>query len=399
MTYLEQNKAIYAKMCEIADDVFGVLYKGSETLRERMESQPSLTNGEFVKCNRYCPSLLEQAHCETDDESLEEQVTVQVENYKCSFKRINVFDSLKPWMKLAKAKDHVYTVAEHEGEPSVVFSMSPDNLCSAKKLSALVGKEPLYPPLTCVRVEYDKATSTVSFVATDSHILGVVTNGKEGVAANTGEKLSALIDAADWKKVCNAMRDTKQDALFKFYEGDGRDSLTVTVGDAAVKSRNDLDKYPSWRRVIPDKNAMRHYVIAPEDRKNAQKWLSRLKKQDKGDYVSVSVYEGSDRIYFDLCQSVDEYWDREKMETVRQYERRSVSFRMTDRADRTEGIAFAVDIANRMPMNGIHIEGMWRPTLIDCDDLDVLLACPVCRKEEEVVFDTEQRAAVMAMAV
>lgn len=399
MTYLEQNKAIYAKMCEVAMDVFEKLYNGSKSLREYMEKKPMLTNTEFIKCDRFTPSLCEQAVCETEtlDDNLEEQAIIEVGTYWCSIMRKNVFNYLKPWMKLAKESDLAYCANCDDGnvlaEVEIKF-IDTIKAGAVKRLADYADKESLHPQFDYVWVEYNTETEALTFVSTDTRRLMAITDDESDMES-CGKRYYTPITPSDWKLLCDTMRKNKLPAKFTFYEckeGEYNNSLVVRVGGVTVKSHDNMLKFPNWRSVLPDKAEMRHYTIHPDDRKAAQKWFSKVKWMTGGDYVSISVYEGSDRIYFDLCQNV-----YDKRERDYRLDRRSASFRMTCCAEQTEGIALDPAGVKKFQPVGFFIKDQYRAMYVEEDCVNVLMVMPMMA--DQVTFDVEQRTAALAVAV
>lgn len=415
MTYLEQNKTIHARMCEIAQDFFNEVLEKNENFRKVMQSEKKVTCKELnnmpawheavdtkVKTipNKFndLGKLVEYGRTVRIPPLVPSPlVTINVDGVKIETTGLALISGkLKAFRSLARGEDITFTCQADQGQPLAEFSMSFDDPNGAKTLAQLcISKSDktydVYPVFRYVLVEYDTETAAVNFVATNSHILGVITDDDDSIADNGHKTIKALVSVTDWKAVCDAMRKTKQDAQFKFFdrkEHEFFENLTIQVGNVTAIGQHPLGErsYPNWRGVLPHPNEMRHYVISPEDREEAQKWLSRLKKSSSG-YVSVSVYKGSDRIYFDLMQNND---DEDKQS------RRSVSFMLTDYADRTEGIAFSLDSAKLMAMNGIYITDKDHAVLVEDANLDVLMVMP--KKCDNVTFDVEQREMAVAIA-
>ena len=416
MTYLEQNKAIYARMCEIAQDFFNEVLEKNENFRKVMQSEKKVTCKELDKMPAWHEAV--DAKVKTipnkfnDLGELVEHgrtiripplvpsplVTINVDGVKIETTGLALISGkLKAFRSLARGEDITFTCQAEYGELLAEFSMSFDDPNGAKTLAQLcINKSDqmydVYRVFQYVMVEYDTETTAVNFVATNSHILGVITDDDDSIADNGHKTIRSLVSVTDWKAVCDAMRKTKQDAQFKFFDrkkNEFFENLTIRVGNVTAIGQHPLGerRYPNWRCVLPHPNEMRHYAISPEDRKEAQKWLSKLKKSSSGYYVSVSVYEGSNRIYFDLMQNND---DEDKQSS------RSVSFMLTDHADRTEGIAFSLDSAKLMAMNGIWVTDKNHAALIEDANLDVLMAMPM--KCDNVTFDVEQREMAVAIA-
>lgn len=416
MTYLEQNKAIYARMCEIAQDFFNEVLEKNENFRKVMQSEKKVTCKGLDEMPAWHEAvdtkvktipdkyndfgeLVERGHTICLPPLVPSPlVTINVDGVKIETTGLALISGkLKAFRSLARGEDITFTCQAEQGLPLAEFSMSFDDPNGAKTLAQLcIDKSDrmydAYRVFQYVLVEYDTETTAVNFVASNSHILGVITDDDDSIADKGHKTIRSLVSVTDWKAVCDAMRKTKQDAQFKFFdrkEHEFFENLTIRVGNVTAIGQHPLGerRYPNWRCVLPHPNEMRHYAISPEDRKEAQKWLSRLKKSSNNDYVSVSVYEGSDRIYFDLIQN-NEYEDNQS--------RRSVSFMLTDYADHTEGIAFSLGDAKLMAMNGIWVTDKNHAALIEDANLDVLLAMP--KACDNVTFDVEQREMAVAIA-
>lgn len=419
MTYLEQNKAIYARMCEIAQDFFNEVLEKNENFRKVMQSEKKVTCKELDKIPAWHEAVDTKVKTIpnkfNDLGELVEYgrtiripplvpsplVTINVDGVKIETTGLALISGkLKAFRSLARGEDITFTCQAEYGELLAGFSMSFDDPNGAKALAQLcINKSDqmydAYRVFQYVMVEYDTETTAVNFVATNSHILGVITDDDDSIADNGHKTIRSLVSVTDWKAVCDAMRKTKQDAQFKFFdrkENEFFENLTIRVGNVTAIGQHPLGerRYPNWRCVLPHPNEMQHYTISPEDRKEAQKWLSWLKKSSSGDYVSVSVYKGSDRIYFDYCEPV--YYARKATEWMR----KTVSFELTKPADRTEGTSYKPECAKRLSPIGFWIGKPNRATLVADKDFDVLLAMPTT--SECVTFDVEQREMAVAIA-
>jgi len=393
MNNKEMNQAIYAKLCEIADKYLNAA-SGTEELRKATENKPTLTFNDLNKSEtRYGNPLflriMFEMYADTDDYPIEK---IEVGNFKGSFDVRNLLDIMQKF-----GKGYSFTMPDNdEREIIASFSMQFD----AKRLAEFTQKKDDYghPVLNHVLVEYDKVTQAVTFAATNSRVLAVMTEDDASLLQSGNDTATAIVTAEDWKRICDAMRKKKQDAKFTLRnrnEGETFDTLALQVGDLIVKSVQLDQKFPNWRIVIPAQNDLRYYEIHADDRKIAQKWFSKLKKRNELDYVSVSVYEGSDRIYFDYCDITELDWNREKHEYNKRVNRMSVSFRMTKVADRTEGVGYDPDTVKKILPIGFRIIDKDHGTLIEDSGFDRLLVMP--KMSDVVTFDVEKRE-VLAFA-
>lgn len=387
------NQAIYAKLCEIADKYLNAA-SCTEELQKATKDKPTLSFNDLNKAqSRYGNPLFERVmiemYADAEDFPIEK---IEVENFKGSFDIRNLFDIMQKF-----GKGYTFTMPDQDDREIIAsFTMRFD----AKRLAEFTQKKDDFghPVLNHVFVEYDKVTQAVSFAATNSHVLAVMVESDSCLLQSGHDTATAIVTADDWKRICDAMRKKKQDAIFTFRsrnEGETFDTLTLQVDEVIVKSVQLDQKFPNWRSVLPAQDDLRYYEIHADDRKTAQKWFSKLKKRGELDFVTVSVYGGSDRIYFDCCNVTELDWNREKGEYNKRIDRMSVSFRMTKIADRTEGVAYDPDTVKKIQPVGFRIIDSCRATLIEDNSFDRLLVMP--KMSDVVTFDVEQRE-VLALA-
>ena len=396
MTDKEKNQTVFTALCELADKYLGIVKDTSE-IREATEQKPMLTYKDLTTSERkWLSPLYERAIIEFFDgeEPIE---TIIVGNFRCTFKPSYILDLMKHF---GNASKYAFTFVQDEQRDIIAqFSMNFEN--GAKRLADITpGKKEesydRYPIFRNICIEYDMQTTAVNLVATDAYLLSVITDDDDSIAPNDHNKAVAMLPAEDWKRLCDAMRKNKCAVEFTFYErfidkGERFATLVARAGDVIARSiQPDEVRFPDWRIVLPDRKGMRYYEIAEKDRKEAQKWLSKLKKCEIGEYVSVSVYDGSDRIYFDHCEPV--YYARKATEWMR----KTISFELTEPADRTEGTSYKIESAKRFSPVGFWIGEPNRATLVADKDFDVLLAMPTTA--ECVTFDVEQREMAVAIA-
>lgn len=395
MTDKEKNQAVFTALCNLADKYLNMMKDTSE-IREATRQKPMLTYKDLIKQeNMLASPLYERAIIEffEGEEPIE---TVIAGNFRCTFKPSYILDLMK---RFGNAGKYAFTLVQDEQRDIIAqFSMNFEN--GAKRLADFTpGKKEeaycRYPIFRNICIEYDMQTTAVNLVATDTYLLSVITDDDDSIAPNDHNKAVAMLPAEDWKRLCDSMRKNKCAVEFTFYErhideGERFATLVAKAGDIVARSIQPKEiRFPNWRIVLSDRNGMRYYEIAEKDRKEAQKWLSKLKKCEIGEYVSVSVYKGSDRIYFDYCEPV--YFARKATE----WRRRSVSFELTQPADRTEGTSYKIESAKRFSPVGFWIGEPNRATYVEDKDFDIMLAMPTTA--ECVTFDVEQRE--MAVAI
>ena len=387
MTDKEKDQAIFKALCELADKYLNMA-KDTKPMREATEKKPMLTYKDITKSEKWGWSLWENIMDELFEDTPEPECIV-VGNFRCSFNVKDIFDIMK---EFGNANKYTFTLQQEETRQLVTkFSMMFDK--GAKRIAdfTLPKSDMTHPVFQNVVVEYDTVTTAVNVIGCDMKSLAVITDDDDSIVQSGNKQLVVMVPAEDWKRICTAMSKDKNPMEFKFYaktDDEAFDTLVVTSGDVIVKSiQPEEHHWPNWRIVLPDLRDMHFCRIAEKDRKMAQKWLSKVKKTFDGAFVSVSVYEGSNRIYFDSIQ--ESTWGKQ--------DRTSVSFELTKPSDRTLGVAFDPDHVKRFKPAGFWIQDQYKGAYVIDDDFDRLLVMPT--KADQVTFDIEQRAAAMAMEV
>lgn len=406
MNNKEINQAIFMAMCELATKYLNIVAEKSETLQKKLQDKPTLTIKDLQEVSTYKTTddngrecwgnieLWQKALDDVSDDVTFYEEAIAVEGFKCTMYAHSIFYLMKKFDS-AKASKFTFTYEKKEDRELIAsFDMGFDQ--SAKRMADFTANKKqdahtydFLPVFRNVYVEYDKVTQAVNFVATDTHALTVITDNDDSIKKGSGDYAVALVPSEGWKAVIEAMRKTKQDMNLTFYarkEGEHFDTLVIKVADTIVKSiqLSRVARYPDWRRVLPDKSKLHYFAIHQEDIKNAQKWLSKVKKPQEGTYLSVSVYEGSDRIYFDLCDPV--YYAQKETE----YRRSTVSFRLDKPSNMTLGVPFDPVMAKKFVPVGFYIDSEKnRAAMVEDIAFDVLLAMPRC--EVPATFDLEKR--------
>lgn len=373
MTDLEKDLAIYNEMLKIANEVFDNATASNESLRKYMNENGGVVSiNEITKARSEVFTMINASPCCM---IVEELCTVEVGTFKCSFPPDSVFRLLKYWKSLAKVKgDIVFTYEEKEerklaGTMDVTF----DNPSNAKLLVNSVSDDELRPSMCNVLVEVDAASGDISFVATDGHELSVISNNPAETCKDyesSGSIYQALFSKDDWKRICDYARKQKSPVRFEVYErerneeGDMElnDTMVAVLGDTKVRSRQD-GRYPKWKSVLPDLSKMQHAVIAESDVSAARKWLSNYAYSEY-ESVIISVYKGSDLIYFD--NDVD--WNQNDCKTT-------ATFRLTKPSDVTIGTRLAFKKIRKKKFSGFWFQECGC-AVVDDENCDFMLIMP-----------------------
>ena len=396
MTDKEKNQAVFTAMCELADKYLDMV-KDNETMRKTTEQKPMLTYKDLTTSEKkWLRPLYERAMNEffNDDIPVE---TVIVGNFRCTFMASDILDLMKHF---GNANKYTFTLQQEEQRQLIAkFTMMFGK--GAKRLAdfTLPKSDMMHPAFQNVVVEYDIATTAVNVVGCDTHALAVITDDDDSLAPSENDKAVAMLPADDWKRICAASVKGKCTMDFTFFaRGDDEsfDTLVIKSGDTIVKSIQQDQTWPNWKAVLPSLDDMHYFRIVEKDRKEAQKWLSKLKTKSESTFVSVSVYDGSDRIYFDLCEEVADHYDYDKHEQVYRLERRSVSFGLTEVSDRTLGVAFDANMAKRFKPEGFWLQDPCKAAYVIDEDFDRLMVMP--KLADVTTFDVEQREMAVSIA-
>lgn len=395
MNDLQKDQAIYQAMCEIADKYFNRAVKENEAFREFMAEKSIISLAELKKCKEWSNALYGYY-----DYSKQEQVkgidfdveSIDVDTYHCEFRGDTLFSHalLEQFKSLAKNRNELYFTYEEKPKGELICSVSVgfDNLNTAKTLIDHCADDELRPVLNNVLMDVNTSAQSINFVATQGHSLAIITNkpGNWTSDCDFEHNYMVLIPKNDWKRLIDYAKKNKTDILFDVYQYDGSDNeddpslctMIAKLGDAKVKFTDSIGRYPNWRSVLPDTKTMRRYEIHPDDIQALRKWQKSISKSKWVHNINVSVYAGSDRMYFDYC---DYDFDQEY----------SASFRMKKPSPISEGIGLSLQRFRTTPFNGICIQSHDRATYIVTDDFDLLLQMPMLREDGDYVIDPEHR--------
>ena len=381
MTNFEKDQAIYNEMLQIANEVFSSATENNEVLRKYMNYNGGVISiNEITKARSEVYSMIDFVTY-FNDTTKEGLRTVTVDTFKCSFPPMKVFELLKYWKSLAKAKgDIIFTYEEEINREFVgTAEISFENAANAKLLANSVSDDELRPVMNMVLLEVNASSGDINFVASDGHELGIISNNPTKISTpyTEGDKVfQALFGKKDWKRICDYARKEKSAITFKIYERgideDGynecTDTMVAVLGNTRVKSQQ-IGRYPNWKSVLPDFSTMQHFTLADEDVQSAQKWISKVKVYSPMERVSVSVYKGSDIIYFDT-------------------ENATTTFKLSQPSDITLGYCFSIKRLQSKKFSGFWFPKCGGGTIIDDANNDLLLLMPF---NEEATPNKEDR--------
>ena len=379
MTDLQKDQAIYNEMLQIANEVFSSATENNEVLRKYMNENGGVVSiNDITKARSKVYAMIDFVTMfnNTTKEGLR---TVTVDTFTCSFPPMRVFELVKYWKSLAKAKgDIIFTYEEEinrEFAGSVEIRL--ENAANAKLLANSVADDELRPVMNNVLLEINATSGDINFVASDGHELAIISNSPADICKpneSTDMVFQALYSKADWKRICDYARKQKSSVCFEIYKrgvDECMETMVAVLGDTKVKSQQ-IGRYPNWKSVLQDFSTMRHFALADEHVQTAQKWLSKVKAYSIYDQVQISVYKGSDIIYFDTDNA-------------------TITFRLSRPSDITLGSRLSI---KRMQAKKFY--GFWFPkfggaTIVDDANCDLMLVMPLegettpNKKDREVV--------------
>ena len=384
MTDLQKDQAIYNEMLQIANEVFNSATENNEVLRKYMNENGGVVSiNDITKARSEVYSMIDHV-TEFNEFTKEGMRTVTVDTFTCSFPPMQVFKLVKYWKSLAKAKDDIVFTYEEEINREFVGSVEIklENAANAKLLANSVADDELRPVLNFVLLEINATSGDINFVASDGHELGVISNNPATICTPHAEGdmvLQALFSKADWKRICDYARKQKSSVCFEIYKrsvDEYMETMVAVLGDTKVKSQQ-KGRFPNWKSVLPDLSTMKHFTIADEDVKSAQKWLTKVKGYSTYDSVAVSVYKGSDTIYFDTDNA-------------------TTTFRLSRPSDITLGTRLGIKRMQTKKFSGFWFPKFGGATIVDDANCDLMLVMPL---EGETTPNKQDREIVSEKAM
>ena len=384
MTDLQKDQAIYNEMLQIANEVFNSATENNEVLRKYMNENGGVVSiNDITKARSEVYSMIDHV-TEFNEFTKEGMRTVTVDTFTCSFPPMQVFKLVKYWKSLAKAKGDIIFTYEEEINREFVGSVDIafENATNAKLLANSVADDELRPMMNCVLVELNATSGDINFVASDGHELGVISNNPATICTPHAEGdmvLQALFSKADWKRICDYARKQKSSVCFEVYKrsvDEYMETMVAVLGDTKVKSQQ-KGRFPNWKSVMPDLSTIKHFTIADEDVKSAQKWLTKVKGYSTYDSVAVSVYKGSDTIYFDTDNA-------------------TTTFRLSRPSDITLGTRLGIKRMQTKKFSGFWFPKFGGATIVDDANCDLMLVMPL---EGETTPNKQDREIVSEKAM
>lgn len=384
MTDLQKDQAIYNEMLQIANEVFNSATENNEVLRKYMNENGGVVSiNDITKARSEVYSMIDHV-TEFNEFTKEGMRTVTVDTFTCSFPPMQVFKLVKYWKSLAKAKGDIIFTYEEEINREFVGSVEIklENAANAKLLASSVADDVLRPVMNNVLLEINATSGDINFVASDGHELAIISNSPADICKpneSTDMVFQALYSKTDWKLICDYARKQKSSVCFEVYKrsvDEYMETMVAVLGDTKVKSQQ-KGRFPNWKSVLPDLSTMKHFTIADEDVKSAQKWLTKVKGYSTYDSVAVSVYKGSDTIYFDTDNA-------------------TTTFRLSRPSDITLGTRLGIKRMQTKKFSGFWFPKFGGATIVDDANCDLMLVMPL---EGETTPNKQDREIVSEKAM
>lgn len=386
MENLQKDLAIFKAMYGFANELFFDACNASPKLREEIGK---CGNAVSVEQLTKSGSDLNIAFNDTIVTIAGDVCHIEIDGFECQFQINQVFDLLKYWKSLAKVKGEIMFAYEEQVDMTLVTTIgfAFDNATLAKKLAKCTSKEEFRPALNCVLAEVNLDTELVSFVASDGHIISVITTDVIGVHRNNpyDHVLRALFTAKDWERICDYAKKNGNSVEFEFYcrkEMQVHDTAIACCGDMKIKSvlqsfEDSGSGYPNWHRVIPFEYDYQHLRLTKEAQKEFVNYFKAAKSQAY--HVILSAYEGCKYLYLDETD-VDFGKNIE------------AKFELVEPA--TRDVCFG---AAKHQMLKFQTEGMWignsnQGILLDSKEFDITLVMPCIDSEGQGYSIDEETA-------
>lgn len=270
MTDKEKNFAILSKLYEFADEIW-----------ENVEDKRAgvFTASEIARSIKSCKDIIV---CFGD--LGDEQITVEVDSFKCSIPKSRIFEYISVFERLAGVGSKSAKVFVHEEEKGDVLGSCKFELTKDfADLAKFVSKDELRPSLMNVALNVDLSC----LVASDGKILKAY---PVRIIETSGDKNDFQIQGAMFSKLCKRLGARKTyiaecTKYGEYYEEKcvfSCDGLSITTGYSG--------DYPNVKDAIRDVGEAGRMILCPGAWKDATKFF----KSSKGQTVKITANVGED---------------------------------------------------------------------------------------------------------
>ena len=385
MNDLQKDQAIFKAMNEIANEVFTNACDFSEILRNKVSENGGIVSLKDILASRsdffYLISdasneLYKRENPEASccDRKIRE---VTVDTFHCTFHEPQVFELLQIWKSMAKFSPEIVFAYEEKIDLPLIttITISLDNPANAKKLTKCCAKDELRPVLNHVLAEVNLDTEVVDFVATDGHIISIVTTDKMAIHRNNpnDKVLRALFTQKDWERICDYAKKNGNDIVLEFYlhsENQANDTAIAILGDLRIKSVLQEEycmRFPNWHKIMPFYEKYQHLRLTRDGAKTLAQFVKNDKAQTPYAYT-ISAYAGRDELYVEF---EDFDWSKNVV----------AKFKLEQPA--TSDICFG---AAKHQMKRLQVNGLWFKdsvsfVILDSNEFDVSMLCPCVHED------------------
>lgn len=271
MNEKDKNFAILSKLYELADEIW-----------ENVEDKRAgvFTASEIARSIKSCKDVIV---CFGD--LGDEQITVEVDSFKCSIQKSRIFEYIRIFERLAGVGDKkakTFVCEEEKGDVlgSCKFELTKDFADLAK----FVSKDELRPSLMNVALNVDLSC----LVASDGKVLKAY---PVRIIEASGDKNDFQIQGAMFSKLCKRLgaRETYI-AECTNYGGSGCiENCVFSCGGLSITTGYS-GRYPNVKGVIRDVREAGRMILCPDAWKDATKFF----KSSKGQTVKITANVGED---------------------------------------------------------------------------------------------------------
>lgn len=398
MNDLQKDQAIYNEMLKIANQVFSNAAENNEELRKYINENGGVVSiNEITKARSEVSSMIEEA-TNYDYYTGEGEQTVTVDTFTCSFPPMRVFELVKYWKSLAKAKGEIIFTYQEEINRQYIGSVDIrlGNPTNASALIRHLADQVHRPILSYVLLEVNTKSCDVNFVASDGRSMGILSSNVDGIRedAYPENKYQALFSSSDWKRICDYARKYKTAVHVKIYkhsDTEKQDTMVASLGETSVRSKQEDTKFYNWHCLLPDTSSMTLFQIHPDDVKAARNFVKSIKKAKYNEKdICLTFQKGSDKVQFT-------HIDREYDEVI---EERSATFRLLRRAEQTRQVCYTAEELKRTKFTGFYIDDTdkRRVTIVNDENTSITLLMP-CAEIYDRYLLKEEIQTVMEMQV
>lgn len=271
MTDKEKNFAILSKLYEFADEIW-----------ENVEDKRAgvFTASEIARSIKSCKDVIV---CFGD--LGDEQITVEVDSFKCSIPKSRIFEYISIFERLAGAGSKSAKVFVHEEEKGdVLGSCKFEFTKDFADLVHFIAKEELRQTMLNVALNVDLSC----LVASDGKVLKAY---PVRIIETSGDMHDFQIDGALFSKICKRLgaRETYI-AECTNYGGSGCIENCVFSCDGLSITTEYSGRYPNVKGVIRDVREAGRMILCPDAWKDASKFF----KSSKGQNIKLTANVGED---------------------------------------------------------------------------------------------------------